>query len=93
MFRFAQGAPGHRPGRLGRSDLRAVSQNARIRTRRYGPPQIIGNNVRGEPLWASPGKSPLAEQRRFAFHGLLALAKQVEIEDEALVLGRTRVSA
>jgi N-acyl-L-homoserine lactone synthetase len=64
-----------------------------IRTRRYGPPQIIGNNTRGEDLWGVAGEIPLAEQQGSRFQGLLALAKQVEIEDEALVLGRTRVSA
>lgn len=64
-----------------------------IRTRRYGPPQIIGNNARGEDLWGVAGEIPLAEQQGSRFQRLLALAKQVEIEDEALVFGRTRVSA
>lgn len=64
-----------------------------IRARRYGPPQIIGNNVRGEALWGVAGEIPLAEQQGSRFRALLALAKQVEIDDEALVFGRTRVSA
>ena len=64
-----------------------------IRTRRYGPPQIIGKTVHGEALWGVAGEIPVAEQQGSRFHGLLALAKRVEIEDEALVLGRTRVSA
>lgn len=64
-----------------------------IRTRRYGPPQIIGNTIHGEALWGVAGEIPLAEQQGSRFRGLLALAKHVEIEDEALVLGRTRVSA
>lgn len=64
-----------------------------IRTRRYGPPQIIGIDRHEKPLWGVAGEIPLAEQQGSRFHTLLRLAKQVEIEDETLVLGRTRVSA
>lgn len=64
-----------------------------IRTRRYGPPQIIGASRRGDPLWAVAGEIPLAEQNDPRFDALLALANQVEIDDVTMVLGRRRVSA
>jgi acyl homoserine lactone synthase len=63
-----------------------------IRTRRYGPPQVIGN-ARGAEIWAVAGEIPLAEQTDPRFHAHLALTKQVEINDDTLVLGRRRVSA
>jgi N-acyl-L-homoserine lactone synthetase len=64
-----------------------------IRTRRYGPPQVIGRNARGAPMWAVAGEIPLAEQTDPRFHALLGLAKQVEIEHDTMVLRRRRVSA
>jgi len=64
-----------------------------IRTRRYGPPQIIGETARGEPIWAVAGEIPLAEQDDPRFHALLALVKQVEITDDTVVFGRRRISA
>lgn len=64
-----------------------------IRTRRYGPPQAIGTNARGEPIQAVAGEIPLAEQHDPRFRALLALANQVEITDDTLVRGPRRVSA
>lgn len=64
-----------------------------IRTRRYGPPQIIGTDRFDKVLWGVAGEIPLAEQQGSRFHSILAMAKHVEIEDETLVLRRTRVSA
>jgi N-acyl-L-homoserine lactone synthetase len=64
-----------------------------IRTRRYGPPQIVGTKTTGEPMWCVAGEIPLAEQNGSRFQALLALAKKVEIKDAAPVFGRIRVSA
>ncbi len=64
-----------------------------IRTRRYGPPQVIGCNAHGTPMWAVAGEIPLGEQNGARYHALLGLAKQVEIKDDTMVLGRRRVSA
>lgn len=64
-----------------------------IRTRRYGPPQVIGKNAFGAEICAVAGEIPLDEQTDPRFQKLIALAKQVEIEDATLVLGRHRVSA
>lgn len=93
MFRFAQVRQAATLVALVDLNHERLLKLLGIRTRRYGPPQIIGTNVRGETLWGVAGEIPLAEQQGSRFRGLLALAKQVEIEDEALVLGRTRVSA
>jgi N-acyl-L-homoserine lactone synthetase len=93
MFRFAQVRQAAALVALVDLNHERLLKLLGIRTRRYGPPQIIGINMRGEALWGVAGEIPLAEQQGSRFRGLLTLAKQVEIEDEALVLGRTRVSA
>lgn len=64
-----------------------------IRTRRYGPPQNIGSDMAGRPIHVVAGEIPLGEQRGERFRTLLALAQQVEVNDETLVLGRSRISA
>jgi N-acyl-L-homoserine lactone synthetase len=64
-----------------------------IRTRRYGPPQCIGSRADGEPMWVVAGEIPLPEQRGHRFASILELARHVEINDETLVLGRSRISA
>lgn len=64
-----------------------------IRTRRYGPPQIIGMTAAGKELWAVAGEIPLSEQSGSRFQALLSLNKQVEIRSDSSILGRKRVSA
>ncbi|MCB5175261.1 acyl-homoserine-lactone synthase [Microvirga lenta] len=64
-----------------------------IRTRRYGPPQIVGLDETGKPLSLVAGDIPLANQRGWRFEALLKLAADVEIDDETLVLGSDRLSA
>ena len=93
MFRFAQVRQAAALVALVDLNHERLLKLLGIRTRRYGPPQIIGKDTRGEDLWGVAGEIPLAEQQGSRFRELLALAKQVEIDDEALVLGRTRVSA
>ena len=93
MFRFAQDRRA--------SALVAVVDTAHerllsvvgIRTRRYGPPQMIGTDLSGRPIEVVAGEIPLAEQRGERFRTLLSLAQQVEVDDETLVLGRSRISA
>lgn len=93
MFRFAQVRAASALVALADLTYERFLRTLGIRTRRYGPPQIIGADKAGEPLWAVAGEIPMAEQSGSRFQALLALAKQVEIEDETLVLGRIRVSA
>lgn len=64
-----------------------------IRTRRYGPPQPLGATRAGRPLMVVAGEIPLAEQNAAGVQALLRLTRDVEIDDEALVFGRSRVSA
>ena len=64
-----------------------------IRTRRYGPPQIVGTNLRGRPIQAVAGEIPLLEQFDDRFPSLLQLSASVEICDETLAFGRRFVSA
>jgi acyl homoserine lactone synthase len=93
MFRFAQLRRAVALVALADLTYERFLRTLGIRTRRYGPPQIIGTDKAGESLWAVAGEIPMAEQSGSRFQTLLALAKQVEIEDETLVLGRIRVSA
>jgi N-acyl-L-homoserine lactone synthetase len=64
-----------------------------IRTRRYGPMQVIGTDTSGRSLVAGAGITRLEEQRGSRFEALLKLADNVEIDDETLVLGPDRLSA
>lgn len=64
-----------------------------IRTRRYGPPQVIGTDETGAPLTVVAGDIPLASQRGWRFEALINLVNTVEIEDEALVFRPRRLSA
>lgn len=64
-----------------------------IRTRRYGPPQTIGISISGRPIEGVAGEIPLAEQNGERFRALIAGMKHLEVKDETVVLGRSRVSA
>lgn len=64
-----------------------------IRTRRYGPPQVIGHDRVGRPLTALAGNIPLDLTENPGLTKFLNLARQLEIHDATYVLGRSRVSA
>jgi acyl homoserine lactone synthase len=64
-----------------------------IKTRRYGVPQVVGFDVRRRPITVFFGEIRMAEQGSHRFKELLASLQHVEMNDEALVLGRTSVSA
>jgi N-acyl-L-homoserine lactone synthetase len=64
-----------------------------IRTRRYGYPQAIGLDERGSPLFVVAGDIPIGNQRGSRFETILKLVDNVEINDETLVLGSSRLSA
>jgi N-acyl-L-homoserine lactone synthetase len=69
--------------------LRAIG----IRTRRYGPPQVIGRDVFGRDLLCVAGEIPLGDQRGFRMSALLSLANAIEVYDAALVRRSTAISA
>ena len=64
-----------------------------IRTRRYGPPQIIGTDRNGRSLRAVAGEIPLALQDSQRLSQLLVMLNRVEITDAADIFGPARVSA
>ena len=65
-----------------------------VRTRRYGPPQIIGQDRSGRDLVAVAGEIPLgSSQGGPRFNQLMQLASNVEIIDAAQVLRPARISA
>lgn len=64
-----------------------------IRTRRYGPPQVIGNDRFGRPLTALAGEIPLSHVENPGLTKFLDLARQLEIHDATHVFGRSRIPA
>jgi acyl homoserine lactone synthase len=64
-----------------------------IRTRRYGPPQIIGQSRAGAPIEAVAGEIPLTEQPANLRKSVDTLLSHVEISDATLVFGSQRLSA
>lgn len=93
MFRFAQLRQAATLVALADLTYERFLTQIGIRTRRYGPPQCIGSRADGEPMWVVAGEIPLTEQRGHRFNAILELARTVEITDETLVLGHTRISA
>lgn len=64
-----------------------------IATRRYGPPQVIGTDGFGRKLRCVAGEIPLLDQPADRLENLLGHTEQMELEDAALVLGRSAISA
>lgn len=93
MFRFAElrGAE----ALVAMADLiyERFLERMNIRTRRYGPPQVIGTDCRGLPLTAVAGEIPIDEADNPGLLKFLDLGRQLEICDATHVLGRATVSA
>jgi N-acyl-L-homoserine lactone synthetase len=65
-----------------------------IRTRRYGPPGIVGVDAWGQPIVSVAGDIPIAEQPQELIRLLSTLCEtELEITDETHVLGRASVYA
>lgn len=64
-----------------------------IRSRRYGPPQIIGTDQLGRPMQVVAGEIRLNEQHSPKFLALLKSTKNMEVKDETLARRPERVSA
>jgi N-acyl-L-homoserine lactone synthetase len=64
-----------------------------IRTRRFGPPQMIGIDSRGRPLTAVAGEIPINETDNPGLRKFLQLGRQLEISDATHVLGRSSIPA
>jgi len=63
-----------------------------IRTRRYGPPPMVGRDREGRDLICVAGEIPLADQKAERIAKLIDLTSHLEIND-ALVLGPEAISA
>lgn len=64
-----------------------------IRTRRYGPPQTVGVDRLGRNLVCVAGEIPMPDQDPGRIGRLTSLTKQLEVADDALVLGPQAISA
>jgi acyl homoserine lactone synthase len=68
-------------------------QRMNIRTRRFGPPQVIGADRRGQPLTALAGEIPISEADNPGLGKFLDLGRQLEISDATHVLGCSSIPA
>ncbi|MEM7620853.1 MAG: acyl-homoserine-lactone synthase [Pseudomonadota bacterium] len=64
-----------------------------IRTRRYGPPQIIGTDRFGKPLSGIAGEIPLAAQTGPKYQKILNLIQQIDVTDATHIFGLEQISA
>jgi N-acyl-L-homoserine lactone synthetase len=64
-----------------------------IRTRRYGPPAMLGDADMADPIQIVAGEIPLLEQDRSRLQFLRTYAESMEIRDDTLVWRPARVSA
>jgi N-acyl-L-homoserine lactone synthetase len=64
-----------------------------IRTRRFGPPQVIGVDRRGVELTALAGEIPINKTDNPDLGGFLDLGRKLEISDATHVLGRASIPA
>jgi N-acyl-L-homoserine lactone synthetase len=64
-----------------------------IRGRDYCEPQIVGRDARGQPIEVLFGEARMADQFGPRFEALCASVNELELKDEALVLGRRSIPA
>jgi N-acyl-L-homoserine lactone synthetase len=68
-------------------------ERAGIKTRRYGPPQVVGHDAKGRPMSVFFGEIRMSDQNGLALHKMLNPMNDMELQDDALVLGRRAISA
>jgi acyl homoserine lactone synthase len=68
-------------------------QRMNIRSRRFGPPQVIGVDRSGAPLTALAGEIPLNKSDNPDLGSFHDLGRKLEISDATYVLGRARIPA
>lgn len=93
MFRFAQARGATALVALADMVYERYLRTLGIRTRRYGPPQVIGTDALGRKLRCVAGEIPLSDQSARQLHGLISLSDNLDIHDATLVLGRRAISA
>lgn len=68
-------------------------ERAGIKTRRYGPPEVVGHDVKGRPLSVFFGEIRMSDQHGLALNKMLNPINEMELQDDALVPGRRAISA
>jgi N-acyl-L-homoserine lactone synthetase len=68
-------------------------ERAGIKTRRYGAPQVVGHDAKGRPMSVFFGEIRMSDQSGLALDKMLNPMNEMELQDDALVLGRRAISA
>jgi acyl homoserine lactone synthase len=93
MFRFAEMRSAEALVAMADLSYERFLKRMSIRTRRFGPPQLIGTDSRGVPLIAVAGEIPVNESDNPGLTKFLDLGRQLEIHDATHVFGRSSISA
>ncbi|MEH2567102.1 acyl-homoserine-lactone synthase [Bradyrhizobium sp. AZCC 2289] len=93
MFRFAELRGAEALVAMADLSYERFLQRMNIRTRRFGPPQVIGADSRGRSLTAVAGEIPVKQGDNPGLGKFLDLGRQLEITDATHVLGRSSISA
>jgi N-acyl-L-homoserine lactone synthetase len=93
MFRFAELRGAEALVAMADLGYERFLQRMKIRTRRFGPPQVIGADNRGLPRTAVAGEIPVNERDNPGLSRFLDLGRQLEISDATHVFGRSGVPA
>lgn len=93
MFRFAQLRKAEALVAMADLTYERFLARMNIRTRRFGPPQLIGADRRGRPLTAVAGEIPINETDNPGLGKFLDLGRQLEISDATHVFGRSSIPA
>jgi N-acyl-L-homoserine lactone synthetase len=64
-----------------------------VKTRRYGAPQVVGRDARGRSITVFFGEIRMSDQDSTALTKVLDPVNRMELQDDALVLGRAPISA
>jgi N-acyl-L-homoserine lactone synthetase len=93
MFRFAELRDAEALVAMADLGYERFLQRMNIRTRRFGPPQVIGADRSGLPLTALAGEIPINQADNPGLGKFLDLGRQLEISDATHVLGRSSIPA
>jgi N-acyl-L-homoserine lactone synthetase len=93
MFRFAELRNAEALVAMADLTYERFLNRMQIRTRRFGPPQVIGVDRSGAPLTALAGEIPLNKADNPDLGGFRDLGRKLEITDATYVLGRASIPA
>jgi acyl homoserine lactone synthase len=93
MFYFARTRNAHAVGGVVTIAHNAHVVRSGVNTRSYGSTQVVGKDHLDRPIEVFFGDIPMIDQGGSKFERLVALAAELEIKDEALVFGRSSISA